>query len=332
VAEPTVAAASTTDLARAVAERTLSWSEGCFYWGDAIAYDGLLAVDDHLHAGYGQELADRLDRWHRSAPDSWDDALAPGAAAASLVARGQLSPAVLERIVAAMTRLPRSAGVPLLRPHVPGWRTLVWVDSLYHLPITLVAAGRQLDRPELVEDGIQTAQALLRVLAVDSSLGHAYDAGLRRGTGVRWTRGIGWALLGLLDVAAVVPEEAAGLAEVADRLLTQLQGSQRPHGAWPTVLERDDADDETSVAGFFVTAARHPAVPGHRQDELAAAAAAGLRSLTEQVAADGTVAGVSHDTHVTWSVEDYLHPATLASPWGQGAALRALATDLGSPA
>lgn len=327
-----MARTTTGETARAVADRTLAWSEGCYYWGDAIAYDGLLAVDEHLAAGYDQVLAGRLQRWADSAPDSWDDGLAPGGAVVRLVSRGTLPEAVLDRVLRAATRLPRTDGLPLLRPHVPGWRTLVWVDSLYHLPTTLVTAGKLLHRPELVADGVQTARDLLRVLAAGPSLGHAYDAGLRTGTGVRWTRGLGWALLGLLDVAAAAPEEAADLLPVADRLLDQLRAAQRPHGAWPTVLDRDDADDETSVAGFFRAAAAHPALPPGRRDELADAATAASRSLAEHIAPDGTVLGVSHDTHVTWSVEDYLHPAVLASPWGQGAALRALAADLAASA
>jgi len=310
-----------------VAARSLAWVEGCYYWGDAIAYDGLLAVDRTLQAGLAEELASRLTRWYENAPDSWDDALAPGRAASELVQRGMLEPAVLERIVEAMTRLPRAAGVPLLRPHVPGWRTLVWVDCLYHLPSTLVAAADVLDRPELVADGTAVAEAVLAVLRTPASVGHAYDAGLRRGTGIEWTRGIGWALLGLLDTAGAAPgPHAAGLVDEAERLIGALAADQRDNGQWPTVLGATEAADETSVAGFFVAAARHPQLSASSRDRYAAAADRAEAALVQCVEQDGTVTGVSHDTHVTWSVQDYLRPSVLASPWGQGAALRAFAT------
>lgn len=317
----------TTALAQAVATRTVAWNEGCYYWGDAIAYDGLLAVDTHLDAGFADILTRRLARWYEDAPDSWDDALAPGAAVAALVQRGALEEGALERVVTAVTRLPRTDGVPLLRPHVPGWRTLVWVDSIYHLPVSLVSAGRLFERPDLVHEGVEVAGALVRLLTSGDAVGHAYDTGLRRGTGIRWTRGIGWALLGLLDVLALVPD-AGELATHADRLLGALVSQQRADGHWPTVLDQHAADDETSVAGFFVTAANHAALaPAHRAELLDASDRA-LDALLRSIDTDGTVLGVSHDTHVTWSVDDYLHPTTLPSPWGQGAALRALATGL----
>lgn len=319
------------DFVRSVGERTLGWQQGAFYWGDAIAYDGLLALDDRVEAGWSATLAARFERWFTLAPDSWDDALAPGSAAASLVVAGKLDERVLLRIVTAMTRLPMAGGVPLLRPHVPGWRTLVWVDSLYHLPTTLAAAGVVLDRPELVSQGIDIAAATLDLLSVEPTVGHAYDTGLRAGTGIQWTRGIGWAMLGLLDLIHLAPEaaRAAGLDGAAESLLTALAGAQRGTGHWPSVLGGatdgpDRPDDEVSVAGFFVAAARHPARTGDRYDTETAAALAGLVSATT---GDGTVTGVSHDTHVTWSVQDYLHPKTLASPWAQGAMLRALAVS-----
>ena len=141
-------------------DRTLAWPQGCWYWGDAIAYDGLLAADGILEAGWADQLAERVDRWAGSAPDSWDDALAPGRAIARLVSAGKASKDALNRLVRAIERCPRTeSGVPLLRPHVPEWRSLVWVDSLYHLPAGLAAAGQALDREDLVEEAARVAIA-----------------------------------------------------------------------------------------------------------------------------------------------------------------------------
>lgn len=319
----TVSSASVLEALDRVGTRLLVWQQGSYYWGDAIAYDGMLDAAALLGNDWDGILAARLHKWHVDAVDSFDDALAPGQAAARLVAAGRLDPAVLERIVRAMTRVPRAEGVPLLRPQVPEWRNLVWVDSIYHVPSALVSAGQVLDRPELVEQGVNIAASTVKVLATERSIGHAWDAGLRRATGIEWTRGIGWAILGLLDVSELAREAAdeAGLSAEAARLLAALAGEQREGGMWPSVLGQAEADDETSVAGFWLAAATHPAAPAQQQ-ELSDRA---LDGLLQRIDADGAVLGVSHDTHVRWSVDDYLHPNTLPSPWGQGAALRGLA-------
>jgi unsaturated rhamnogalacturonyl hydrolase len=317
---------ATTEALSTIAERLLLWRQGSYYWGDAIAYDALLAADELTGAGWSAEAATRLERWARDAVDSFDDDLAPGRAIATLVRQGRLDERVLRRFVRAVLRLERSDGIPLLRPQVPEWRTLVWVDSLYHVPSGLVAAGMVLGEDSLVATGVEIAVSTLQVLTTERAVGHAWDSGLRRATGVEWTRGIGWALLGLLDTCELAPEAAAaaGLDLAAARLLDSLARSQRADGHWPTVLAQPDADDEASVAGFWLAAAAHPAAPT-TDPELSQRAADALLAAVDE---DGTVLGVSHDTHVRWSVADYLHPATLASPWGQGAALRGLAAWL----
>lgn len=317
------AAVPTAEELRAVGDRLLRWRQGSYYWGDAIAYDALLDADQQLDAGWSEELARRLTRWSENAVDSFDDALAPGHATARLFEAGLVDESVLRRAVTAVTRLDRAEGIPLLRPQVPEWRNLVWVDSIYHVPSGLVAAGLVLGEPELVGLGVDIARDTLAVLRVDDAVGHAWDAGLVRGTGVRWTRGIGWALLGLLDVCglAAAEAEAAGLPAEARRLLEALAGSQRDNGQWPSVLGAEGADDETSVAGFWLAAAHHKATT--TADPRASERA--MSAVRSQVDGDGTVLGVSHDTHVRWDVADYLHPVTLPSPWGQGAALRGMA-------
>jgi len=315
-------------LLRALAERTLQWQQGSYYWGDAIAYDGLLDADDRVGGGYSAELARRLQRWAQVAPDSWDDALAPGQAAARLVAAGTLPESVLQRVVEALLRLPlTSEGLPLLRPHVPEWRDLVWVDSLYHLPSSLVAAGQVLEREALIETGVERARALLRVLENGPAVAHAFDCGLGRSNDVLWTRGIGWALLGALDVTARAPEaaSAAGLPEAAQRLVDALSAEQREDGHFPTVLGHAGATCEASTAAFWTAAAHHPARPVTSESARRLAVSA----VRAGVGPDGSYLNVSHDTHVRWEVIGYLDPPRKPSPWGQGAALRALASAAG---
>jgi unsaturated rhamnogalacturonyl hydrolase len=315
-------------VAARVARRSLRWQQGCFYWGDAILYDGLLAVGAD---GVRAELAARLERWARTAPDSWDDALAPGLAAARLVEAGELGTEVPERVVAAVRRLPEADGVPLLRPHVPEWRSTVWVDGLYHLPPGLAAAARVLGDASLRERALVVAEAIARRLEHGPALAHAYDAAEGVTNRVLWTRGIGWALLGLLDLTGLDPAgaRAFGLELRAVRLFTALQDGQRADGHWGTVLDEPASAGESSVAAFYLAAALHPTLPAGlaAPGTVAAARAAVLRGITP----DGVYLGVSRDTHVRWETGPYLDPPTGPSAWGQGACLRALAALRNAP-
>jgi rhamnogalacturonyl hydrolase YesR len=304
------------ELLAPVAERTLSWCFGQWYWGDAIAVDGLLAAE----RGGAVDLTGLVaaaEHWAAHAPDTFDDALAPGAAIAALAADGRLSAAARDRTALAFARLPRTLeGIPLIRPQVPEWRHLVWVDSLYHLPVSVARLGE-------ADDAAAIARATLQVLALPTGIAHIYDAGRRQNNGVAWTRGIGWALLGLLDLAAALPgDDGDPFRAQAARWLDQLQRAQGPDGHWPTVLGDLAARTETSTAAFFVAAALHPQAADAEVDPAALERAIG--AVLGCIGADGTVRGVSADTHASWDPAAYRNPVHRPSPWGQGATLRAL--------
>jgi rhamnogalacturonyl hydrolase YesR len=310
---------------RKVAERTMAWRQGTWYWGDAIATDGLLAADALVAGPWTSAIVDRIDQWGRDALISWEDALAPGRAIFELVAKGTLPPSVGERVLAAIQRLPRNPqGVPLMRPHIPEWRDVVWVDSLYHLPAAVAAAAIWKDDASLRSDALAIAEATVSLLSVPDGLAHFYDGGLGRNNGVVWSRGLGWALLGLLDLRSLIDEPASPqIDQTIVQLLTRFAATQQPDGHWLTVLGDPNAITETSAAAFFVAAALHPAarrftsVPNASVDRAA-------HAVLEAIDADGTYRGVSFDTHARWEVAAYEHPPTRPSPWGQGAALRAL--------
>ena len=324
---PSAVAPVSTDALAAVATRTLAWVRGSWYWGDAIALDGLIEALPLLPPDCAEEvtatLALEAEKWAASAPDSWDDALAPGRALAALLEVERITAAPAARALEAFLRAPTTAsGVPLLRPHVPEWRDLVWVDSLYHLPSGIARLGEGLGRPELRSTALRVAAATLEPLRLERGLAHCYDGGLGKNNGIPWSRGQGWALLGLLDLRSTVGPDSAlddSIAAVMDALVA----TQAPDGHWPTVLGQKDAATETSTAAFFVAAALHPALPASSvpPSEVVHLASSAVLAV---VGDDGVYRGVSHDTHARWELDLYLHPQTRASPWGQGSALRAL--------
>jgi len=317
-------AARARDELPAVAARTSHWRFGQWYWGDAIAVDGLL--DAEACAGLDlRDLTAQIDAWAAHAPATWDDGLAPGRAIFALGRRGRVSDEAVERAARAAARLPRTLeGVPLLRPHVPEWRHVVWVDSLYHLPAAL-AACPDAERSDAEAGALAVAMATTQLLRLPRGVAHCYDTGLLRSNGIAWTRGIGWALLGLLDLAAELEaKDRRPVLVEAERLLADLGGSQRQDGHWPTVLDDPEAETETSTAALFLTAALHEQATGIPVDRVVVDAAA--RAVLDRIDETGTYRGVSADTHAAWTAEAYRRPPTRPSPWGQGAALRALAS------
>ncbi|MGA3351823.1 MAG: glycoside hydrolase family 88 protein [Acidimicrobiales bacterium] len=310
---------------RSAAERTLRFRFGTWYWGDAIAVDGLLAADQVVGGPFRDAVVDCLDRWTRLAPTTFDDALVPGRAVLQLVADGALPPAAAERVVAGIERLPLLGGaIPALEPHRPQFRFGVCIDALYHLPAMMVMAGEYRGDPGAGRAAIRIATEILELLRCRTGWAQWYDFSLRRNNAVSWSRGLGWAVLGLLDLLELVEGAEAGyLVEATGRILESLAAEQAPSGNWPAVLGNSRAAEETSTAAFFLAAALHPktsVVGTPSRARIQAATAAVFRAVT----ADGTYGGVSADVLPSWDESSYERFPVEPSPWGQGAALRAL--------
>lgn len=320
-------------LAAQTCERTKRWPFACWYWGDAIAVDGLLAAEAAGLAPTHAHVVGLLERWLGTVPPGYHDALAPGAAIVDLVAQGLLPEAAQDRFLAAVSQLPLLYGeVPALEPHLARFRFGVCIDALYHLPPALAAAGRERDDPALVARAVRMAVQILERLPCEGGWSHWYDFAQDRNNGAAWGRGAGWAALGLLDLTSRAAGVAATdeLQEMTGEILTRLVATQRPDGHWGPLLGRDDLAPESSVAAFFLAAALHPAASamGVPQASVRAAAEA-LRAALDD---DGVYQGVSADVFPDWAIATYEQFSMEPSPWGQGAALRALAAMATSPA
>ena len=124
------------DLTR-VADRLLDWRFHCWYWGDAIAIDGLMEAHGLSAGAYRDHVVDMVQRWHRSCPPNFDDVLAPGAAIIQLIMDGDLPAAAGDRMIDLLEGLPTAYGaVPALEPHRPAFRHGLCIDLVYHLPLT----------------------------------------------------------------------------------------------------------------------------------------------------------------------------------------------------
>ena len=310
---------------RQAAERTTDWRFHCWYWGDAIAIDGLMEAHAWAPAGgYREHVLEICRRWNSRCPPNFDDVLAPGATLIQLVIDGDLPASAAERVLERLEGLPCVVGcVPALEPHRPAFRFGVCIDAVYHLPATYAMAARWSGDSRLAQKAVRLAIECMQVLRCEAGWAQWFDPTQRRNNQVAWSRGLGWAVLGLFDLVRLL--DGVGCAEVADvaaQILHRLAQTQDPDGNWRAVLDDPEAESETSTAAFYVAAALHPAARGLALSSEAVERALG--ACSRALASDGTYTGVTADVLPSWDINTYRHCPTEPSAWGQGALLRAL--------
>lgn len=329
----------------------------CWFYGDSIGFEGLLAAADVLDRddlrgfvhGY-------LRSWAaRSEPFAEGDNTMPGHAAC-LVYEETGDQALLEallRLGSWLRERPRigfafssfsqsclvrpygsvkltAEDVRLVSQPGPG----VYLDCLHFDPPFFAHLGRILQDSALIDEALTQTEAYIDLL-FDRDLSlfqHFHLDRTNRSYVAGWGRGQGWALLGLLDLIQQVQvdsERLKAISGVVLRLANSLRESQRPDGHWSAVVNERASGDETSTAAFVAAGFWKGIELGIlEQDHFGPAACkaweATLRSLTD----DGVLSGVSAAVQSSTSVEHYYHvPRGFVVPWGQGPLLLAAARN-----
>jgi rhamnogalacturonyl hydrolase YesR len=177
---------------------------------------------------------------------------------------------------------------------------------------------------------IRLAIECMHVLRCEAGWAQWFDPTHRRNNRVAWSRGMGWAVLGLLDLVRLLDGvRCAEVGDLAALALQRLAQTQNADGNWRAVLDHPEAESETSTAAFYVAAALHPAARGLALPPtvLERAVGACLRALAD----DGTYTGVTADVLPSWDIKTYEHCPLEPSPWAQGAAVRAFAALAAAP-
>lgn len=317
-----------------LAERTHRFDFGVWFWGDAIAFDGLLEASELLNAPKHAEFCARFFNEWRTRPPAWTDYLTPGLALSRLVKQGgtDLGPALSRLLDQYLVHTPRGeTGLHYFRPDLPQFRTTVLVDSLYHVPPFLAACAARAGDPDLFREAFAMWEGHAQALRLPGSaiLLHNYDHGSGRRRGHGWGRGNGWALLGLIDLIELLPagtEERGRAADEFRHLASAVLALQDASGFWRTLLEDRESYLETSTAGFFGAVFTKGLRLGLLSGDYREAAERAWRALLTRIDEDGGAFGTSA---VTWAANSsaeelalYRAAATEVNVWGQGAALR----------
>jgi unsaturated rhamnogalacturonyl hydrolase len=317
-----------------LAQRTQHFDFAVWFWGDAIAFDGLLDAAELLHEEDHALFCRRfLERWNSALP-AWTDYLAPGLALTRLsrLGAGELASSPKRLLTHYRLRTPRGvSGLHYFRPDLPQFRTTILIDSLYHVPSFIAASAALSGDESLLSEAVAMWREHAEALTLPDRplLFHNYDHGSGRRRGYGWGRGNGWALFGLLDLIEILPSGHPDRGEMVDRfrkLSAAILPLQDSSGFWRTLLSEKESYLETSTAAFFGAIFTKAVRLGLLTKEFDEAADRAWRALLSRIDDDGGAFGTSA---AIWAanapIEDlrlYKTAPTEVNVWGQGAALR----------
>jgi unsaturated rhamnogalacturonyl hydrolase len=325
----------------------------CWYFGDSVGFEGLIAATELLGDDRWLEFARGYMRAWGSRSDAFreSDAMAPGRAMclcyeqtgdegvleaavrlASFVTSRRMMHEVFVPLERAPLQKPYGGGqlaaheVTLIGDPGPG----IFVDCLHFDPPFLVHLGRLLGDTAMVRTGVEQALAISRLLQ-DPDTGlfhHFWLEKTQRSHILGWSRGQGWALLGLVDVLEQLPSSDPQRPDVL-RTLEALAGAfarhQRRDGHWSAVMQEQSVAPESSAAAFAAAGFFRAMELGVLSAEpYAAHAERAWRAVWKLTDPEGILLQVSADVRASTALEHYFHvPTGYVVPWGQGTLLLA---------
>ena len=337
-----------------VADVLMAQPFACWHYGDSVGFEGLLAASELLgDPRYAAFAYGFMRAWAaRAEPYRELDNTAPGHAlclayertgdellldAATGLARFLMARPTVAGVYTAFGRAPlrepydgsvlSAAEAALLADPGPG----VFIDCMHFDPPFLVHLGRLTGEAEFLDAGAAQALAAAELLQ-DRDTGIFHHFHLPRADrcfGYGWSRGQGWALLGLVDVLERLPGDhpaAAPLAASLRALAAGLAATQDPSGHWPALVQEANAFLETSAALFVATGFARGVRLGLLSSDMRTPAERAYRAGLSAVDEDGVVGGVSAAVWASTAAGHYRAvPTGGPVAWGQGPVLLAAA-------
>ncbi|MEW5980034.1 MAG: glycoside hydrolase family 88 protein [Acidobacteriota bacterium] len=302
-------------------------------YGEWIALEGLLAASEIAGNPHAQGFVEGLVGGWVSKREQLipADHVAPGVA---LIRLHQLTgqDVYLDRALALARLLldsPRcSRGARLLRPDA---NTHVYVDCLYSDPTLFCQLGLATGETHWFAEAVRYTREFWDALVDDTLplLYHGYSDTTRQHIGLLWGRGVGWALLGLVDELAALPENTPGREGILQNLQSMaaaLQSLQASNGHWHTVLTHPETYLENSIAAFVHAAFRKARRCGLLDEAYEPCIQKAWEAVLGAIQPNGQIL-VSEATP-EGDLASYQALRLGVYPWGQGPVMRALVEEL----
>ncbi len=302
-------------------------------YGEWIAMEGLLAAaelcGDARYLGFVEGLVSGwISKRNQLVPA---DHVSPGVALLRLYQMTQQEvyldrAQALAKLLLSSTR--SSRGARLLRPDA---NTHVYVDCLYSDPPLFCKLGLATGDSRWFAEAANYAVEFWEVL-VDPEvplLYHGYSETTHSHIGLLWGRGVGWALLGLVDTLKDLPAQTTGrdrLLRSVNKMSATLRDLQAENGHWHTVLNYPETYLENSIAAFLFTSFRKAMRLGFLDGSFAACTLRAWNAFSNAIQPNGQIL-VSEATP-EGDLACYESLKLGVYPWGQGPVMRAIAEEL----
>jgi rhamnogalacturonyl hydrolase YesR len=132
----------------------------------------------------------------------------------------------------------------------------IWLDDLYMSVPALAQMGKLTGERRYFDDAVrQVVQFSQRMFNREQGLFmHGWVEGMAVHPEFRWARANGWALMTLVELLDVLPEDHPGRPAVLDLLRAHVRGlaaHQSGSGFWHQLLDREDSYLETSATAIY---------------------------------------------------------------------------------
>jgi unsaturated rhamnogalacturonyl hydrolase len=132
----------------------------------------------------------------------------------------------------------------------------IWLDDLYMSVPALAQMGRLTGERRYFDDAVkQVLQFAERMFIREKGLFiHGWVQGMAVHPEFHWARANGWALMTLVELLDVLPEDHPGRPAVLDLLRAHVRGlaaRQSGSGLWHQLLDREDSYLETSATAIY---------------------------------------------------------------------------------
>jgi unsaturated rhamnogalacturonyl hydrolase len=195
-----------------------------------------------------------------------------------------------------MTKAPRDRNGVFCMPGCPE-KEMIWIDVAFAVTPFLLFCGLKLNREDCIDEAWAQTRKLVETLR-DPANGLVNQAINIRGAGHRtsdhWSRGNGWAILALTELAQYFPESHPARAEVVAMYCDLVEACLRVQdpvgGLWHQEMTEFGSYVETSGSGLILYAIGAGIECGLLQEaRYREALGKGLRGLIAYIALDGSV-------------------------------------------
>jgi len=206
----------------------------------------------------------------------------------------------------------------------------LWLDDLYMAVPALAQMGSLTGNGKYFDDAVkQILQFSARMFNREKNLYmHGWVQGMKEHPQFHWARANGWAIMAMVELLDVLPENHSGRNAVLEQLKAHVKGLvsyQADNGFWHQLIDKNDSYTETSATAIYAYCIAHAINKGWI-DGVAYGPCAALawHAVSTKVNANGQVEGTCVGTGMGFDPAFYYYrPVNIYAAHGYGPVLLA---------